>query len=175
MRLILFISFIVVSACGTQQYHPQEHSIRDKYVRDFEVSGDIYVNSTNILENPEVIYKGLTTTFKTSYLDIANVMAKQLEKEIDENSTIDGELDKYLYIQLDDFYLDTKTEGIQTTLNITILGERGFEKQFKIKTDYSQIDVGDTQASFNNAIAFAVQRMLKSPELLQHLAIKELR
>ena len=96
------LALLSVSACSSKTYKPEEHSIYDKHVRDFEVSGNINVTSINMKENPQVIYKRFSTV-ESSYQEIASLMAMQLEKEIKENSTIDGESDKNLYIQLDRF------------------------------------------------------------------------
>lgn len=166
--LHLFI-ICMISACSAKTYEPQEYSIRDKEIRDFEVSGRVTVKSINMQESPEIIYKNFST-FKSSFQNISSSMAKQLEKEIKENSSIDGNLDKQLFIQLNNFYVQPIDRLIEFNVDFTLIGERGFEKHFKYNGHSENTSTFTIEDSFNQAIAQSVRKVLRNGETLRYLA-----
>lgn len=168
------LSLLLLVSCGTKTYEPQEFSLRDKSIRDFEVSGEIEVSSINMQENPKVIYKNLTK-FESSYRDISNLMAAQIAKEIRENSTVDGNADKKLYIQLDRFYIEPGTAAINFHMDFTLLGERGFEKHFQFESQGERLSQKGIEVAFDNAIALSVKKVLYNGETLRYLAAKDLK
>ena len=168
------LALLSISACSSKTYKPEEHSIYDKHVRDFEVSGKINVTSINMKENPQVIYKRFSTV-ESSYQEIASLMAMQLEKEIKENSTIDGESDKNLYIQLDRFYFEPGAAEKDFHIDFTLIGERGFEKQFRLSESSRELSSGGLEKSFNNAIAMSVKKILRDGRTLQYMASNSIR
>ncbi|CAA0078769.1 Uncharacterised protein [BD1-7 clade bacterium] len=162
-----------LSAC-TKTYQPEDVSIYDKHVRDFVVSGDVAVSSVNLDEPPAVIWDNLVT-FKTSYTDIANSIAKQLNREIDENSTVDGNLNKNVFIQVDNFYLEPHQQDLKIHMNFTVIGDRGFEKHFAFEGQPTEKSGEGITRSFDNAIAYSVEKILKNSAVLNYLANTETR
>lgn len=172
--VVCLLGILSMTACSSKIYKPEEFSIYDKQVRDFEVSGNINVTSINMVENPKVIYKRFSTV-ESSYQEIASLMASQLEKEIKENSTVDGESDKTLYIQLDQFYLEPGVSDRDFHIDFTVIGERGFEKQFSFSESSRDLTDDGLEQSFNNAIAMSVQKILRDGRTLQYMASNSLR
>ncbi|NRB37541.1 MAG: hypothetical protein HRU20_03630 [Pseudomonadales bacterium] len=173
-NLLSITLLCLLSACSAKTYQPQEYSLRDKLIRDFEVSGTISITAINMQENPRVIYANLLT-FESSYQDIAHVMAQQLEKEIIENSTVDGDLDKQLYLQLDNFYIEPGNKTVTFHIDFTLLGERGFEKHFVFSSAGEELKQSGIEVAFDNSIALAVKRVLYNADTLQYLARKNLK
>ena len=171
---LLLMIVLLASACSPRTYQPQEYSLRDKLIRDFEVSGEIFVSDINMQENPKVIYDRLIK-FESSYQDIAHVMAGQLSKEIKENSTVDGDVNKHLYIQLDRFYIEPGDNSVDFHMDFTILGERGFEKQFAFESNGEELPGSNIEQAFDNAIALAVKKVLYNADILRHLARTDLK
>ncbi|NRB37855.1 MAG: hypothetical protein HRU20_05215 [Pseudomonadales bacterium] len=167
--IFCFAAIALLGGCSTKTYQPQEHSIIDRDVRDFEVSGNIKVSSINMQQNPQVIYENFGK-FESSYQEIASLMAAQLEKEIKENSTIDGDRDKDLYIQLDNFYMTPGASTADFHMDFTVIGERGFEKQFQFQESGSQFSGLGLEQSFNSAIAMSVKKILRDGRTLQYMA-----
>ena len=164
----LVIATLLISACS-KTYQPQEYSLRDKLIRDFEVSGDITVTAINMRENPKVIYDQIIQ-FRSSYQDIAQVMAQQLSREIKQNSTIDGDVNKQLYIQLDHFFIEPGDNAVDFFIDFTVIGERGFEKQFALNSSTEELVKQDIEQAFDNAIAMGVKKILFNADVLQYMA-----
>ncbi len=167
-RIITALLMTAAIAGCTKTYQPEDVSIYDKHVRDFVVSGDVAVSSVNLEEPPKVIWDKLVT-FETTYTDIATSLASQLQREINENSTVDGDLNKNVYVQVDKFFLEPYEDDLKVHMDFTLIGDRGFEKHFAFSGQPTERSKDGITRSFDKAIALSVEKILKNSDVLRYL------
>jgi len=81
IRIALFLS-LVLTACGTMDYHPTEYPLRDGLIEPFDVRGKVTISNAQPALEKLIVFSSMPTKFEASLNGITDALIAQTQKEL---------------------------------------------------------------------------------------------
>lgn len=165
---VRFFVILLLAGCSTSFYSPQNYSIYDRNLADFTTSGEVSVISVNEAEPPIVITSN-GTKYEAELAALSEKIAQQVSREIHENSTIDGNTAKSLYIQLENAQFSRSQQNMQLQIQLLLTGDRGFLHTMNLDHLKVKLKGQPTERAFDELLALSVKAILTDSYVLRYL------
>jgi len=165
-NIVLVALTIVLSACGTVSYYPQEYEITNDRIDDFVVNGDIQIVNAQTDSSKQVFFSS-TLDWEGDYKTVTEHLKSQLEKEIAENSKkVASGKNKIIEVKVVNIKVEQKFFHFASTMDFEYKLGNGESGTINV----SQNSPGNMWRVLNGTIALGVIDILKQDNVIAYLS-----
>jgi len=164
--LIIIVTTLFLSACGTRPYIPQEYPLRDGLIPQLSVNSSVTVNNSQDSTTEAIVYSYAGTSLASNYKDITQLMVQQAGKEISKSFSLDSS-DNEKTIDLQVNYLKSTYIAFFWKSELKYTAVLGNNISINKTVNHSS---GVLIQDLNGCIAESVIDLLNDPEVLAYLS-----
>lgn len=165
-KILLVMLTLLLGACGTVDYVPEEYTIAKERIRSFDVNGEVVVENIQTDQN-KVVFFGGAKQWVGDYKSVTQHLVDQLNKEIGIHGSFKSKNSKKT-IQVKVISLNAWPEFFHFNSSLNAIVKLGDGTEIPIRV--TQGSPGNMWRVLNGTIALAVIDILKNQKVRDYLA-----